>query len=223
MYFVSNRCDLMCLDAAGQPPGAEAGQARVVWTYDMLEQLGVFPCDASNGSPLIVGDLLYVTTCNGVDRNTFGAPAKEKNRKIPAPDAPNLIVRRQTRRPTGGHRRRAHRAAAFCTGSGLRLRWARWAIARSCSTGAATGVCYAFEALASVPEKPVRLKTVWSYDCIPPEYKAPGDGDWITHYCLGDKRVQGTLNKHDGDVCRQERDHRHPRLCERPRVRRHRP
>ena len=72
--------------------GAEAGKARVVWTYDMWEQLGVFPCDAANGSPLIVGDLLYVPTCNGVDRNTFGLPAKEKNRKIPAPDAPNLIV-----------------------------------------------------------------------------------------------------------------------------------
>lgn len=23
-------------------------------------------------------------------------------------------------------------------------------------------------------------------------------GDWITHYCLGDRRVKGTLNKHDG-------------------------
>jgi len=58
VYFVFNRCDLVCLDAAGQPPGAKAGRARVVWTYDMMEQLGVFPCDASNGSPLIVGDLL---------------------------------------------------------------------------------------------------------------------------------------------------------------------
>ena len=47
----------MCLDVAGQPPGPDAGQARVVWTYDMLDQLGVFPCDASNGSPLIVGDV----------------------------------------------------------------------------------------------------------------------------------------------------------------------
>ena len=58
----------------------------------MWEKLGVFPCDAANGSPLIIGDLLYVTTCNGVDRNTFHDPAKEKNRKIPAPHAPNLIV-----------------------------------------------------------------------------------------------------------------------------------
>ncbi len=64
--------------------------------------------------------------------------------------------------------------------------------------GGGDGLCYAFEALASVPEKPVRLKTVWSCDCIPPEYKATGDWDPITHYCLGDKRVHGTLNKNDG-------------------------
>ncbi len=82
VYFVSNRFDLVCLDTAGHE----------VWTYDMCKQLGVFPCDASNGSPLIVGNLLYVTTSNGVDRNTFGAPAREKNRQIPAANAPNLIV-----------------------------------------------------------------------------------------------------------------------------------
>ncbi len=51
-----------------------------------------FPAIRANASPLIVGDLLYVTTCNGVDRNTFQDPAREKNRKIPAPHAPNLIV-----------------------------------------------------------------------------------------------------------------------------------
>ena len=56
----------------------------------MWDKLGVFPCDAANGSPVIDGDLLYVTTSNGIDHNMD--PYKEKNRKIPAPDAPNLIV-----------------------------------------------------------------------------------------------------------------------------------
>ena len=197
LYFVSNRCDLMCLDVAGQPPEPGASQARVVWTYDMLDQLGVFPCDASNGSPLIVGDLLYVTTCNGVDRNTFGAPAKEKERKIPAPNAPNLIVvdKRDGRLV-------ATDDAPIMQGL-LHGQWSSPSLGKVGDRtlvfyGGGDGVCYAFEALASVPEKPVRLKTVWSYDCIPPEYKAPGDGDGITHYCLGDRRVQGTLNKHDG-------------------------
>jgi outer membrane protein assembly factor BamB len=64
--------------------------------------------------------------------------------------------------------------------------------------GGGDGCCYAFEALAQLPPNPVRLKTVWWYDCIPPEYKAAAGEDRITHYCLGDKRVKGTLNQHDG-------------------------
>ena len=62
--------------------------------------------------------------------------------------------------------------------------------------GAGDGFCYAFETLAGVPEKPVKLKTVWSYDCNPPEYKACDGLDWVTRYCMGDKRW-GT-NNNDG-------------------------
>lgn len=195
VYFVSNRFDVVCLDAAGSQ--AKAGDARVVWTFDMWEKLGVFPCDAANGSPLIVGDLLYVTTCNGVDRNTFHDAALEKKRKIPSPNAPNLIVldKRNGRlvatdnapiMPNILHGQWSSPSVGMVDGRKLVF------------FGGGDGLCYAFEALASVPEKPVRLNTVWSYDCIPPEYKATGDLDGITHYCLGDKRVRGTLNKHDG-------------------------
>jgi outer membrane protein assembly factor BamB len=64
--------------------------------------------------------------------------------------------------------------------------------------GGGDGVCYAFEALTSAPEQPVRLRTVWSYDCIPNEYKVTDGLDAVTHYTLGDRRVRGTWNKHDG-------------------------
>ncbi len=195
VYFVSNRFDVLCLDAAGSR--AKPGDARVLWTYDTWKELGVFPCDAANASPLIVGDLLYVTTSNGVDRNTFHDPAKEKNRKIPAPNAPNLIVfdKRDGRlvatddapiMPHILHGQWSSPSTGMVDGRRLVF------------FGGGDGICYAFEALASVPEKPVRLKTIWSCDCIPPEYKAAGERDPITHYCLGDKRVHGTLNHNDG-------------------------
>ncbi len=195
LYFVSNRFDVVCLDAAGSR--AKASDARVVWTFDMWEKLGVFPCDTSNASPLIVGNLLYVTTSNGVDRNTFHDPAKEKNRKIPAPHAPNLIVldKRDGRLVASDN--------APIMPNILHGQWSSPSVGmvegrKLVFFGGGDGVCYAFEALASVPEKPLRLKTVWSYDCIPQEYKAAGGSDWITYYCLGDKRVHGSLNKHDG-------------------------
>ncbi|MCX6906342.1 MAG: PQQ-binding-like beta-propeller repeat protein, partial [Verrucomicrobia bacterium] len=91
VYFVSHRFEVVCLDVNGLT-GTEPGEARVVWVFDMEEKAGVFPCDAANGSPIIDGDLLYVPTSNGIDRNSFADPQKEKNRKFPAPNAPNVIV-----------------------------------------------------------------------------------------------------------------------------------
>jgi outer membrane protein assembly factor BamB len=195
VYFVSNRFDVLCLDAAGST--TKPGEARVLWKFDMWTKLGVFPCDSANGSPLIVGDLLYVPTSNGVDRNTFGQPAREKNRKIPAPNAPNLIVldKRDGRlvatdsAPIMSHILHGQWSApSLGTVGGRKLVF----------YGGGDGVCYAFEALASVPEKPVRLKTAWSCDCVPPEYKGTGGMEPIAYYCLGDKRVSGSMNKRDG-------------------------
>lgn len=110
VYFVSNRFEVICLDAAGSK--TNPGEARVLWTFDMWKRLGVFPCDVANGSPLIVGDLLYVPTSNGVNRNTFGDPASEKHRKIPAPLRRSDRAR-QTRRPARGDRRHADHAPHF--------------------------------------------------------------------------------------------------------------
>jgi outer membrane protein assembly factor BamB len=138
-----------------------------------------------------------VPTSNGVDRNTFGDPAREKIRKIPAPRAPNLIVldKRDGRlvatddapvMPHILHGQWSSPSVGVVDGRKLVF------------FGGGDGVCYAFEALTSVREKPVRLKTVWSYDCVPPEYRATGGRDPVVYYCLGDKRVSGTLNKNDG-------------------------
>jgi len=163
----------------------------------MQEKVGAFPCDAANGSPLIDGDLLYVQTSNGIDRNSFSDPQKEKHRKFPAPNAPNVIaLDKRTGRLVATDQTRI-------TDNLLHGQWSSLSLGevsgkRLLLFGGGDGCCYAFEALARVPDEPVRLKTVWWYDCIPLEYKAAAGDDKITHYCLGDKRVKGTLNQHDG-------------------------
>jgi outer membrane protein assembly factor BamB len=195
VYFLTHSFKVMCLDVNGAPPGPEPGQARVVWEYDLWDKLGVFPCDAVNGSPAIDGDLLYVQTSNGVDRNM--GPAKEIHRKLPAPDAPNLIV---LEKKTG------RLVATDDTPIAQRMLHGQWspvslgkvAGRKLVFFGGGDGLCYAFEALSSAPEKPVKLKTVWSYDCVPPEYKSFGGLDYVSHFCLGDKRTRETLNKDDG-------------------------
>ncbi len=56
--------------------------ADFLWEYDMMRELKVFPQNMSTGDPLILGDLLYVPTSNGVD---------ESHVNIPSPDAPSFI------------------------------------------------------------------------------------------------------------------------------------
>src|SRR5256885_14063555 len=46
-------------------PGPKDGD--IIWRYDMMDELGVFPHNASNCSVLIVGDIVYVCTSHGQD------------------------------------------------------------------------------------------------------------------------------------------------------------
>ncbi len=91
VYYVSNQCRVVCLDAKGLADGNQGVQAEkyrdptdadVLWEYDMIREHGVFPHSMSNGYPLVVGDLLYAVTSNGVD---------EGHVNLPAPNAPSLV------------------------------------------------------------------------------------------------------------------------------------
>lgn len=198
VYFVSHRLEVLCLDVQGQPPdngAAEPAKAKVVWMVDMWD-LGVRPSDACNCSVVIHGDLVYVCTSNGVDRDA-DARKKDEFRKPPAPHAPSLIV---LEKHTG------RLVAEDDAGIGPRLLHGQWSSPSLGRVGERTlvflgggdGVCYALEAPATVPEKPVKLKTAWSCDCNPPEYKVFGDLDMIAHYSRGDRRRSDHINNEDG-------------------------
>jgi outer membrane protein assembly factor BamB len=80
VYYVSNRCELVCADVEGNPA---TGKAKILWTLDMIKDLGVYPCQLANNSPLVVGDLVYTITANGVNPGTH---------KVVAPDAPSFVA-----------------------------------------------------------------------------------------------------------------------------------
>ena len=79
LYYVTNRCELVCLDTHGDGKG----NAKVVWKFDMIKELGVFPKNQANSSPVAQGDLVIVGTGNGVD---------EKLHRVAAPKAPSMIA-----------------------------------------------------------------------------------------------------------------------------------
>jgi outer membrane protein assembly factor BamB len=204
VYVITNRSEVVCLDTEGMAngndgpfqderrytgalsdavPGQAPSDADIIWRYDMLSELSVFPHDAASCSVLVYGDLVYVSTGNGVDDG-----------KAPFPMSPSLIAL---------DKRTGRLAAKDDEMIGSRVFHGQWS---SPSLGQAgdkalvfygggDGVCYAFEALHTVTPKPTFLHKAWSFDCNPPEYRYK-DGKSI-EYAEGNK-LENRGNNDDG-------------------------
>ncbi len=87
LYYVSNRCTVVCADVNGFADGNQGPvtnekyqtptDADIIWELDMIGSLGVNPHNMSACSPLLVGDILYVVTANGVDEGHVNIPAPQ--------------------------------------------------------------------------------------------------------------------------------------------------
>jgi len=182
VYLVTSRCEVICLTTEGiargnvgpfkdegkyiagpgKPP-EETGpkDADIVWRYDMMDELGVFPHNASNCSVLIVGDTLYVCTSNGQDWT---------HSNIPSPLSPSFVAL---------DKRTGALLGEDDAGISKRIFHGQWSSPSAGKVngkqlvffGGGDGWCYAFDS------KPVKegdssfLKTVWKFDMNPPEYK----------------------------------------------------
>jgi outer membrane protein assembly factor BamB len=203
VYIVTSRCEVLCLDTEGMAngndgpyvdeakyvvldtgkPPIEPGKtdADIIWRYDMIDELGVFPHNASNSSVLLVDGILYVCTSNGQDWTHVN---------VPSPNSPSFIA---LDAKTG------KLLAEDNAGIGPRIFHGQWT---SPSTGVVNGhrlvffgggdgICYALDAKPQkgdgspiVPILPgpeskreeeadtSYLKKVWWADLNPPEYKA---------------------------------------------------
>lgn len=203
VYVVTSRCEVMCLDVNGLANGNDgpfkdeakycvkdvvldrgkpterpsppiepgAQDADIIWVYDMMDELGVFPHNASNCSVLIEDDILYTCTSNGQDWT---------HSNIPSPNAPSFIaLDKKTGKFLGEddakigphiyHGQWGSPTLAVVNGK------------KQIVFGGGDGICYAFDA------KPVKegdtdlLKTVWKFDCNPPEYKKDKEGKAIKY------------------------------------------
>ncbi|MCH8868856.1 MAG: PQQ-binding-like beta-propeller repeat protein [Chloroflexi bacterium] len=94
LWYVSNRCEVVCLDVEGFHDGENDGpfdaeeskakdEADVVWKFDMIGRLGVYPHNMSYCSVTCAGDILFVNTSNGVDNGHV---------QIPRVKAPSFIA-----------------------------------------------------------------------------------------------------------------------------------
>ena len=194
LYVVTSRCEVLCLDVRGRANGndgpfkdeakyvvadvvdadgkpvapIEPGpkDADIIWRYDMMDELGVFPHNASNCSILIVGDTLYVCTSNGQDWSHVN---------VPSPLSPSLIaLDKKTGKLLGEDDAEI----------GKRLFHGQWSSPSSAVVngrqlvffGGGDGWCYAFDANPAKQGDSAFLKTVWKFDCNPPELKKDPEG-----------------------------------------------
>ena len=183
-YVLSSRGEVVCLDVKGQADGnggpfqdegrymvdegrkpAELTQTDpdILWCFDMVHDLPVWPQDASSGAVLIHGGLVYAPTSNGVDSS---------HRNVPYPDAPSLIaLDKQTGRLVAKDDERV----------GRRLYHGQWSSPTLAEVGgraqivygAGDGVVYAFEPADPRPKdgKVALLRKIWWCNCNPHDYR----------------------------------------------------
>jgi outer membrane protein assembly factor BamB len=176
LYYVSNRCTLVCVDTEGFRDGKNDGvrnekhtselDADFVWELDMINELHVYPHFLATSSPLVVGDLVFVHTSNGPENQVLGT-------NVPSPDAPSFIA---VNKLTG-------KLIWQDNSPGDRLYDGQWS---SPTYGVVNGKgqvyfpggdgwLYAFEPLGD-PDRPGKSKLIWKFDCNPPGAKLGRSG-----------------------------------------------
>jgi outer membrane protein assembly factor BamB len=94
VWCVTNRNEIMCLDAEGFHDGENDGpykeevnqnidEADIIWSVDLMAKLGVSQHNACSCAITCVGDFLFALTANGVD---------EAHKKVQYPDAPSFLA-----------------------------------------------------------------------------------------------------------------------------------
>jgi outer membrane protein assembly factor BamB/WD40 repeat protein/tRNA A-37 threonylcarbamoyl transferase component Bud32 len=80
LWYATNRCEVVCLDVSRGR--RQESEPNVLWSVDMIKQLGVFPHNMTRTSIVSYKDYIYVMTANGVD---------DTHKHVVAPDAPSLV------------------------------------------------------------------------------------------------------------------------------------
>jgi outer membrane protein assembly factor BamB len=191
LYVVTSRCEVVCLDANGQANGnqgfADEGQyivgpgkpkaevtdkdADILWKYDMMDELGVFPHNASNCSVITLGDTVYSVTSNGQDWTHVN---------IPSPTSPSFI---------GLNKNTGELVGEDDANIGPNIKHGQWSSPsigevkgkKQVYFGGGDGILYAVDPNPTKDGDSSYLKKIWWFDCVPEEYKVDKAGKPIKY------------------------------------------
>ena len=198
VYVVTNRCELLCLDAAGLANGnagpfRNEGQyaldpdklkgrgpedfkdvpvsplfADILWRLDMIGELGVFPRNAANCSPLVDGGTVFCCTSNATDWTDVNVPSCLSPSIIAVDKKTGALLWEDQlglasgTRPDCGLKRRIFNG-----------QWSSPSLGevngrKQIYFGGGDGCLYALD--------PQTGKAIWWADCVPDAYKKSGQG-----------------------------------------------
>ncbi len=191
VYLVTSRCEVVCLDANAQANGnqgfADEGQymagpgkpkvevtekdADILWKYDMMDELGVFPHNASNCSVITLGNTLLTCTSNGQDWTHVN---------IPSPLSPSFIALDKSS---------GEFLAEDDAKIGENIKHGQWTSPSVGKVngkdqvyfGGGDGILYAFDPTPVKDGDSSFIKKVWWFDAVPEEYKHDKDGKVIKY------------------------------------------
>lgn len=212
VYFVTNRCEVICLDVHGMENGNDGpyqdeGQymagpgnekmevtstdADIIWVMNMIDECGVFPHNITSSSVLVVGDRVWVSTSNGVDYGHV---------ETPAPFAPCLILLDKNTGELLGEED-SGLSQRILHGNWVSPGYLKTDDLELCIFGGPDGVCYAFEPEPAPGEDGFALlKEAWRFDVNKAEFREK-DGKPVKYATRnGPSEVLGTPVTHNGRV-----------------------
>ena len=192
VFLVTSRCEVVCLDLNGQSNGnqgpfmdegkympgpgkppveAMAKDADILWKYDMMDELGVFPHNASNSSPILLDDKVFVCTSNGQDWTHVN---------IPSPQSPSFICL---------DKKSGELLGEDDAKIGANIKHGQWTSPSIGKVngkaqvyfGGGDGILYALDATPVKEGDSSYIKKVWWFDAVPEEYKKDKAGKPIKY------------------------------------------
>ncbi len=177
MYYVSNRAELIAADVEGFRDGENDGPFKteesatetdedVLWKLDLITELDVFPHNLAAGNPLVVGDLIFTMTANGVD---------EGHINVPSPLAPSFLA---VDKNTG-------KVAWESTAPGTGILHGQWSNPTYGVAGGREQVVFAGGDGWLYSFEPKTGKLIWKFDGNPKEAKYVIGGAGTRNYIVG--------------------------------------
>ncbi len=211
-YVMTNRGEVACLDLKGFSngnqgfqeegqymvgPGKKGGKAGptdadILWTYDMIKELGVVPHNITSSSVALVGGKVVATTSNGIN---------EDHDHIPSPKAPALIMLNAT---TGELESVEQAGISKAT---MHCNWSSPCIGERSGSpaiffGGGDGFLHAFDPTGKKLEGSSSVMgEYWRVDANAPEYRLDQDGKPREYPSYrGPSEIVGTPVFHKGKV-----------------------